>query len=281
MPVSELGTKALLRRSVAWVCAHSGIAWAWRLIAPKPAVRILAYHGVEPDPSSHFSVSVENFERQIRLLAEHHAVMTTDDLADALCGRKALLRSGIVVTFDDGYRDFLTHAVPILQKHRIPATCFVIAAKLDGDDPRFMSRDEVLRVAQTGLVTIGCHSMNHRSVRQVSADERIIEVTEAKARLEAALSRPIAHFCYPYGTKNDFDDACADLIKDSGYRLALTSVNGLNTERTHPYKLRRTKIEAGDDIRTFRRILAGALDVWFFVDILLFALQRRRRVHFR
>jgi peptidoglycan/xylan/chitin deacetylase (PgdA/CDA1 family) len=144
-----------------------------------------------------------------------------------------------------------------------------------------MNRAEVIEVLQTGLVSIGCHSMNHRSIRQVSTEKRIIEVTEAKARLETALGRPVTDFCYPYGTKNDFDGVCADLIKDSGYRLALTSVNGLNTERTHRYKLRRTKIEAGDDLRTFQRILAGALDVWFFVDILLFVLQRRRRVHFR
>ncbi len=281
MGLSERRTKAWLRRTVTRVCTRSGLAWAWRHVAPTPAVRILAYHGIEPEPSTHFSVSVENFERQMQLLSARHIVMTIDELAEALERGHLPNRSSIVVTFDDGFQNFLTHAVPILEKYQVPAACFVIAEKLDGADPRFLNRDGVLQALQTSLVTIGCHSMTHRSIRQTPLGERIVEVQDAKSSLEDAIGRPVNHFCYPYGTRNDFDDACANLIKDSGYRLALTSINGLNGERTHRYKLRRTKIEAGDDIRTFERILAGALDVWFFVDMLLFALQRRRRVQFR
>ncbi|MCU0839447.1 MAG: polysaccharide deacetylase family protein [Rhodospirillales bacterium] len=281
MAFSEIATKARLRRMVARVCAHSGQAWAWRHLAPKPSVRVLAYHGIEPSPTSHFSVSVDNFERQMALLSARYAVTTTDELADALEAGQLPPRPSIVVTFDDGFRDFLTHAVPVLAKYRVPATCFVIAGKLDAGDPRFLDRHGVLEALDTGLVTIGCHSMTHRSIRQTPLGERIVEVRDAKSSLEHAIGRPVDHFCYPYGTRNDFDDACAKLIKDSGYRLALTSINGLNGQRTHRYKLRRTKIEAGDDIRTFERILGGALDIWYVADMLLFALQRRRRVQFR
>jgi peptidoglycan/xylan/chitin deacetylase (PgdA/CDA1 family) len=277
----ERQVKALLRRSVASLCATFGLAWAWRQLAPRDAIRILAYHGIEDAPENHFAVATSLFDQHMRYLSEHFEVIDLDELARLLAERRSPGRPVVVVTFDDGYRDFLTHAVPILQKYRIPAACFVIAAKLDGHDPRFMNVADIGEALASGLVTIGCHSMTHVSIRQVAREQRLIETRDAKARLEAALQRPVRDFCYPYGTRNDFDAECARVIRDSGFRLALTSVNGLNTVRTNPFALRRTKIEAGDDIRTFQRILHGALDIWYLVDTLLFFLQRRRRVRFR
>ncbi len=68
------------------------------------------------------------------------------------------------------------------------------------------------------------------------------------------------------------------MVSESGYNLACTAINAVNFRGAHPYKLRRTKIEWGDGLGTFKRVLWGALDVWVVVDYCLGFLQNKREV---
>jgi len=93
---------------------------------PGPGARVLLYHRVvslDNDPQL-LAVSPQRFDEQMRRLADEFHPLSLGDLAD--CIRKGdVPRNAVAVTFDDGYADNLTHALPILEAHRIPATIFV------------------------------------------------------------------------------------------------------------------------------------------------------------
>ena len=272
--------KARLRTVFAALATLTGAALLWRLLIARRGVRILAYHGIETQPSSPFSVSVADFERQLACLAMHYNIV---DLLTVLKWQRGEYTSDkpmVVLTFDDGFRNNLELAAPILRRHGVPATFFVITGKLDGNDQRFMTAADARSLAANELFGIGSHTVNHQSVAQINDEDRMEEIGHSKSQLEFELGYSVECFCYPYGTFNDFDDSSVAALRLSGYSLATTSVNGINLRGTDPFRLRRTKVEWSDDIRTFRRIVNGALDGWFFVDYFLRFLQRPRAVKF-
>jgi len=90
-----------------------------------PVFQILTYHRVNDDQDPFFgSVPTEVFERHMSAVAGTYRVLTVEALVD-LMRRGSLPRNALAITFDDGYRDTLTHAAPILARHGLPATVFL------------------------------------------------------------------------------------------------------------------------------------------------------------
>jgi len=101
------------------------------LNAAFPGVAVLCYHGVRTSddaiPFSDLHVTTTTFERHCRLIADTCDPISLSELRDARRGRELPSRS-VLVTFDDGYRGVLDHALPILERYAIPAAVFVSAA---------------------------------------------------------------------------------------------------------------------------------------------------------
>ena len=272
--------KSWLRSTFAALSTVSGVAFLWRNLLARHGVRILAYHGIERSPTNPFAVSVEDFERQIAYVTEHYDVIDLDTFLRWMRGEHTSRKQMVVLTFDDGFKNNLSFAAPILEKYGAPATFFLIGCKLDGGDQRFMTDREASQLLESDLFRIGSHSLNHCSVARVSDAQRNEEIGTSKSVLEAKLNSDVTFFCYPYGTFNDFDQRCAESLRQHGYSLACTSVNGTNFKGTDLFKLRRTKVEWSDDEKTFARLLDGAMDGWILVDYFLRFLQRPRAVEF-
>lgn len=261
---------------MAWLATFSGAAPMWYRLHARKAVRILAYHGIADEPDNPFTVSVTDFRDQIAHLKANCRVISLDQVADGGRGGDGPAEDRVVLTFDDGYRNFFTNAFPILQAAGLPATCFVIAGQLDGCDSRFLREPELAEMLESGLITVASHGYSHRSMAELPAEERRLEAERSKQVLEQRLGVPIRFFCYPYGTFNDFDGGCEQVLRDAGYELAVTSINGVNTVDRPHFRFRRTKIEGSDNLVTFSRLLRGGLDAWIIVDYFLRFLQRRR-----
>jgi len=89
------------------------------------AFPILSYHRVNDARDPFFdSLPTEVFEQQMSHVARHYRVFSVEELTDRL-RRGGLPRNAVAITFDDGYRDNLTHAAPILSRHGLPATVFL------------------------------------------------------------------------------------------------------------------------------------------------------------
>ena len=97
-----------------------------------PGIAILCYHGVrangrEPAPFKELHVTQQTFEAHCRLLSESCNPISLDDLRAARAGTRALPPRPVLITFDDGYRGVLEHALPALERHNVPAVVFVCA----------------------------------------------------------------------------------------------------------------------------------------------------------
>jgi len=280
LPTRRMRVKKLARKFVSILTCYSGLMILWHWLFGRRGVRVLTYHGIEPIATNSYAVSVDNFRKQMEYLRRHCNVVSLTKLEEYLTKKVSLPSNTVLLAFDDGFKDFYQNAYPILQEHQLPAVCFVITAKVGGQDEIRMNWDEVNELAHSGLVTIGSHTVSHHSLARLDEVALRQEIKGSKSDIECKLNLEIKSFSYPYGTPRDFDDRCVAKLAESGYTLSFTSVNGVNWKDTNPFKLRRTKIEWGDDLPTFRKILRGSLDIWIIIDHCLGFIQNKKEVDF-
>jgi peptidoglycan/xylan/chitin deacetylase (PgdA/CDA1 family) len=192
-----------------------------------PIPLVLMYHSVEPYDTDPYQVTVrpERFERQLRWLGRRglRGVSMTELLRARRDGRADRL---VGLTFDDGYADFVTEALPALDRHGFTATVFVVAGSLgrhntwDEPGPRkpLMTAADVRRAADAG-VEVGSHSLSHVPLPRLADDELDDEARRSRRILAEITGRAVTGFCYPYGAVGEreiravaaagYDYACA------------------------------------------------------------------------
>ncbi|WP_324276040.1 polysaccharide deacetylase family protein [Blastococcus brunescens] len=183
---------------------------------------ILMYHSISPStvPDPHrLRVHPERLERHLRLL--RRLGLRGVSLGELLLAEARGAARGLVgLTFDDGYTDFLEHAVPVLQRHGMTGTVYVVAGRLGGenewdDGPRFqlMAADQVRAVAAAGQ-EVGSHTLSHARLAGADPATLTAEISDSRRVLEDVLQTEVRSFCYPYGS---YDQAAADAVRAAGY----------------------------------------------------------------
>lgn len=245
-----------------------------------PGLRILMYHRVARLAAyDQLTVSPERFDQQMRELAAHKVVSLEAGLQALRAG--PLREPLFAVTFDDGYLDNLTEALPILERHRIPATIFVTTQFCDQalSHPRYgdpgaqrlhLDWDEVRRLARTPGITIGSHTRTHPYLPTIGDAMAQQEIALSRTEIAEHLHAPVAYFCYPSGDLGPRERA---LVQQSGYVAAVSVAPGVNRQGADLYQLKRTEITDRDDEAQFRLKLAGAFDP---IHHLLHARRSRR-----
>jgi peptidoglycan/xylan/chitin deacetylase (PgdA/CDA1 family) len=241
---------------------------------PARTLRVLMYHKVNdlwPNPTT---VPVRVFEEQMDLLGELGYVPVS---LEAVLGHylrgEPLPASAVLITFDDGYRDNLENALPILRRHGFPAVLFVPVGFLD--DSRPLPHEESLRLLgvrndtvdwnelaelEVGGIRIESHGIGHRPLSELEPAEAAREIALSKLRLEQRLGREVEAFAFVKGSLADYRPEHASLVQQAGYRIAFTSVSGANGPATDRFRLRRYNVEPYP-ARTFELVLAGACDL--------------------
>jgi peptidoglycan/xylan/chitin deacetylase (PgdA/CDA1 family) len=226
-------------------------------------VRVLAYHRVSDDQDE-LAVPIDRFEGHMRALAEADA--TVVDLDGAL----HLLNDGTVgryvcLTFDDGYRDNLEHALPVLERFQIPAQIYLATAVIEGEarfdwykeQPPLLSWDEVRDLARTPLISFGAQTRTHPILPRLDDASAWAEIEGSKLDLERQLDEPVTTFCYPGGLYGQRE---VELVERAGFALGLTCEPGVNTSEQGRASLLRTMIDRRDSLEDFRAKLAGLFD---------------------
>jgi len=215
------------------------------LMTQEVRVPILLYHYVEPYTTDEndfmrrwMTVLPSVFDEQLRLLKEHgYTVITLGDLAEALTRRQKLPEKAVVLTFDDGYRDFYTDAFPILKKYNSKATNFIIHNHLGLRNN--LTRVQVREMLDSGLVEIGVHTLNHAYLPYVSEEQAWREVGECKSNLEEEFGVEIYSFAYPGGK---FDEKVLGLVRKAGYKVAVSTIPTIYHTKSMLFKLGRVKV---------------------------------------
>lgn len=134
------GLKSRLKSCLAWAAHQSGIFLLIRLLHRRlygSGIRILFYHRVaasvaKPDLLGRSLLTAREFEKHLRHLQRFYHVVSLEQAAEILASRQAVPQNIVVITFDDGYRDNYSVAMPLLQKYNAPATVFVVSGAIDG-----------------------------------------------------------------------------------------------------------------------------------------------------
>jgi peptidoglycan/xylan/chitin deacetylase (PgdA/CDA1 family) len=235
-----------------------------------------------------------------------------------------LPKRAVAVTFDDGYADLLDSAKPLLERHDVPATAFVVSGNLgrtfwwdemaqslqvgsnaprtvnltlDGKShqwvldtapgeantrqrvidaihrellplpastrrealrqlesqapgspdraqlPRALTPDEVIELADGGLIEIGSHTVTHPALASLSVDDQRFEIHQSKTSLEQVVDRPVRSFSYPHGSVTP---RTVGTVREGGFELACSSFNDVARPATDPFQLPRLWVQDVD-----------------------------------
>jgi len=237
-------------------------------------LRVLMYHKVNDVPNNRMSMPVSLFDEQMAQLRElGYVVVGLDAVLDHYIERAPLPAGAVLITFDDGYRDNLENAAPILHRHGYPAVQFVPLAYIGDRQP--LPHEENL--AASGLVNrtvdwnelgdleslgirIESHGISHRPLADIEIDEAAREIAISKLQLEERLGRPVRAFSYVKGSEAHYKQVHLSLVRQAGYDVAFTAVSGANSAASDPLQLRRYNVEPYPP-RTFELVLSGACDL--------------------
>ena len=189
-------------------------------------VPVIMYHDVLPEKSVWFDTTKDEFEQQMKWVADQGITpISLDQLYRHLTTGEQVPEKSIVLTFDDNYQGFHDQAMPILEKYHFPAAMFVhthYVGDKTGKHPK-MDWPTLKILVKNPLITIGSHTITHPSdITLLSQDEQMKELTESKATLEKELGKPIPYFAYPDGKNDKVVQANA---RAAGYTMAFTMVN--------------------------------------------------------
>jgi len=246
------------------IVAAQVAGWQARGRPATRGLRILYYHRISAEHDE-LAVSPGSFRRQLALVAESDQRLI--DLYAWAADPASSGDDGIALTFDDGYRDFLVGALPLLMERRWPAVVFVVTDAAAGrirfpwypsSHPALLSWDEMREIERHSRVRFEPHTLTHPVLSKVTEDEAWREISGSKAALEDALGREARLFCYPGG---HFGRREAALVERAGFRAAVGCEYGVNRPPWVRFALRRTTVDRYDGARIFAARLRGAADV--------------------
>lgn len=188
--------------------------------------------------------------------------------ACSLLSSSADLRRKIVLTFDDGYLDFLTTAAPVLKEHGFAATVFILAADCrDGaqhpewrPQASLLNHDQIKQVAAMGF-SLGSHTLTHSDLTALDVNSLNRELCESRAAIEA-LGETFFAFAYPGGR---FTRRERNAVERAGYDCAVI-VGGRwgNGKETDRFLLRREPMLASDTYDRFKQRVNGYYE-WHYL----------------
>jgi peptidoglycan/xylan/chitin deacetylase (PgdA/CDA1 family) len=241
--------------------------------AGKGAISILMYHSIAVEdeagvhPYYRTATAPAVFGAQMQSL--YDAGFSVTGIGDAVGRFKQpeTARRSVVITFDDGFRNFYTNAFPVLNRFGFTATMFLPTGhigegRLDFKGRECLNWNEVRELHEHGI-SFGSHTVNHPQLRD--CDDRTIreEVVVSKQTIEQALGSAVQSFSYPYAfpeTEHDFKARLRQELCQAGYENGVCTSVGRPGPSSDPFFLKRLPVNSDDDPALFRAKLAGAYD---------------------
>ena len=229
------------------------------------SIPVLIYHEIATDgrPPGETVIALDRFEEQMQHLARAgYQTLSIDELVAVMRRERPPPRKAVVLTFDDGWKNVL-NAVPVLQRHRMKASFWIITGAGIGN--AYLDWSDIERLAKNPRFEIGSHTVSHPwdakdnlvtwlATPAPGKDRAAVraELAVSKATLEAKTGRRIDYLAWPVGW---YTEEMVQLARDVGYRALLTAEDGGNAPGDSVFHIRRVFVDGACDMAAFRRIL--------------------------
>jgi peptidoglycan/xylan/chitin deacetylase (PgdA/CDA1 family) len=217
-------------------------------------VVILLFHRVGAG-GREIDLPIEAFDRYVAELAAREPVVSLDEAVGPGPG-------GVVLSFDDGFRDFHEHVLPVLARHGVPAILYLATGLVANGAASSSGRDRLTwssleEIVGSGLITVGSHTHSHLDLSKATERDADEEMRRSKGLIEDRLGIECRHFASPYSVTSAGAQRAARRL----FWTAATEAWRTNRrDRFDPYRLGRTPVLRSDGPVFFRAKARGVLD---------------------
>jgi peptidoglycan/xylan/chitin deacetylase (PgdA/CDA1 family) len=232
------------------------------ILRPRSGLVVLCYHRVGRRSSSRVDLPTWLFDEQMARLMAGHGVVDIESALVALEGPLPAQPDAVAVTFDDGTADFVEEALPVLVRHRVPATLYGATDFVDSgrDFPGEgtpVSWSALSDALSTGLVTIGSHTHTHALLDRLPAGEIDDELDRSIDLIGDRLGIEARHFAYPKALAGS--PAADQAVRARFVSAALAGTQANRYGKTDPYQLARSPVQVDDGLAFFARKVDGGM----------------------
>lgn len=236
-------------------------------------VPVLMYHGLgdaQDAWSARFTIAPQRFAEQMAALAgDGFRAVSIDAMLDALDGRAALPAGAFVLTFDDGFRSVLEHALPVLERLGWPHTVFLVSDRIGGDNawdgtgqpgvrPLPLLGAAEIRAMQRRGTSFHSHACTHVRLPGLGDEQLARELRGSRAALADLLGEEVRYLAYPFGAE---DQRVREAARAAGYRAAFSTRSGFNGPGIDRFCIRRLEVYGTDSAAMLlRKIRLGSND---------------------
>lgn len=236
-----------------------------------PTLRLMYCHHV-------FDDQIEMFEQKIRYLSGVGRFISADEVLDVIHGRRELDEHLFHLSFDDGFRNVVTNALPVLVEHGVPSTFFVPSAIISANEQtvrdyclnttnypgviEVASWDD-LHLAQVAGMAIGSHTRTHARFTEISSSNNRLkdEICRSKEEIETKLGTSCDHISWPYGQIKDADSRSLEFVRSAKYSACFGAFRGKVTPgQTDPFYIPRHHFESYWPMAHFKCFADGAME---------------------
>lgn len=240
----------------------------------EPCIPILMYHSIAEVEQSNVhpyyrtTTSPAMFAAQLAFLKRQgYESCTLAEAVHQLAAKTSAAGKSVVLTFDDGFRNFYRDAFPLLNQHGFSATVFLPTAYIGEAPIPFKGEDcltwaEVKELKRYGIA-FGSHTVTHPRLGELSWSAINNELVNSKETIQQKLGCPVESFAYPYAfpqTDKNFTQVLRNMLKAAGYQNGVSTTVGRANRLSEPLFLERLPVNSCDDSALFRAKLDGAYD---------------------
>ncbi len=253
-----------------------------RLFRRNRQIPVLMYHNVSnkekkwSHPYYDTNTRPDIFIRQMTFLKRNNYQIIDIDKALKIIRNSGYVKERYaVITFDDGYQDNLTNALPVLKEFDFTATVYLATNYINEQSKQFkdhkcLNWKEVIEL-QDNNIEIGSHTVSHPQLSTLTHKEVETEIQKSKEIIENKLGKPCTSFSYPYAFPEEdkkFVVFLRNVLLESGYHNSVSTILGTLNKKSDNYFIRRIPVNSGDDESFFRAKLEGGYNWIHFPQFL-------------
>ncbi len=240
-------------------------------------VPILSYHSIstnlfgQSNPYCQINTAPEVFSKQMRWLKTqgYHAIQLSDMVTGLTSGQDMSKR--VVITFDDGYRDFLTEGFAVMKQCGFTATVFVVTDRIRKSPMRYEGVDYLtwgdVRELHAEGIQFGSRTVTHPDLRSMEPEQIDYELGFSKEIIEQELGAAVESFSYPFPfpeEDRDFARYIGDTLENQGFKNGVSNIIGRAHGKNNSFFLPRLPINSWDTPEMLKAKLIGGYD-WMHI----------------